>query len=82
MARRASSTKPQAKDTVALGDFALRLKQAMAERAQVARNSLNQEQPNPASSPPGGSPGSLGWGLMSSSATSRSRRSVRGLRRC
>lgn len=32
MARRASSTKPQAKDTVALGDFALRLKQAMDAR--------------------------------------------------
>lgn len=32
MARRASSTKPQAKDTVALGDFAHRLKQAMDAR--------------------------------------------------
>lgn len=32
MARRDSSAKPQAKDTAALGDFALRLGQAMAAR--------------------------------------------------
>lgn len=106
MARRDSSAKPQAKDTVTLGIFARRLGESMTARrlsalqvaegagvdertialwlaAEVEPQLFRADQASPArSSPPGGSPGSSGWGSMSSSATSRSHRSAGGRRRC